>query len=457
MSLTIDSAFFDGNSARSRSLSRSAATILTVASSHPLERRHPSPPHLRMVEEYDRNHQPASSIEWPRPEGTSSRASSVESSGGSSLSAPIESPASSTSSSPIRRASSPGVFNRLAKKEPNGFVRDDSVDSLQDSTEASEPGHAAAGDREDEFFPPDLDDRPQHRKQQFLLTKRFVRSLLKRRLPAEDQLDEVYRFLMIQEKAIVSTPLWNIDKLLMGQLVGELRSYLFRKLFKHVLSFTKAEDEALSRRIERMHWLSLRNLEIPEDCFNEDLWLAAKHEFESIPLVSTPTEKLVCILNCCKILVCMLEESGSMAGADDFLPLLVYLIAKINVSNLQSIIYFIEDYTDAETMDGENECFFTHLKSAVSFLMSADARCLNMDPHEFDRLMVDPSLKSSAGSWRSIRNLLSIDRSPNAKKKSLKNSIDSDASLRPSSRSSSRESLSASPAVFEASGGSLGR
>lgn len=37
--------------------------------------------------------------------------------------------------------------------------------------------------------------------------------------------------------------------------------------------------------------------------------------------VITPEEKLVCILNCCKILVTILQSGGSEGSADDFLPL----------------------------------------------------------------------------------------------------------------------------------------
>ncbi len=72
----------------------------------------------------------------------------------------------------------------------------------------------------------------------------------------------------------------------------------------------------------------------------------------------TPSDKLTCILNCCKVIICMyllrsadhtisitsffiyavlLTSSGdSQAGADDFLPHLIYVLIKANPLHLAS-------------------------------------------------------------------------------------------------------------------------
>jgi hypothetical protein len=47
----------------------------------------------------------------------------------------------------------------------------------------------------------------------------------------------------------------------------------------------------------------------------------------------TPKEKLICILNCCKILIYLLQDAGTDAGADDFLP--QYVIFKVKKSKYQ--------------------------------------------------------------------------------------------------------------------------
>ena len=64
---------------------------------------------------------------------------------------------------------------------------------------------------------------------------------------------------------------------------------------------------------------------------------------------------MVCVLNCCKIIysTCatavwgaavtdcdadVLNQSGDISGADDFLPILIYVVIKANPAQLQSNI-----------------------------------------------------------------------------------------------------------------------
>ncbi len=92
-------------------------------------------------------------------------------------------------------------------------------------------------------------------------------------------------------------------------------------------------DEALSRRIEQLQWLAPQHLDIPPEQINHELWDAAKAELANINSFNTPREKLICvsfflpyhsscsnILNCCKILIYLLQDAGTHASADDFLP-----------------------------------------------------------------------------------------------------------------------------------------
>lgn len=75
----------------------------------------------------------------------------------------------------------------------------------------------------------------------------------------------------------------------------------------------------------------------------------------------TPSDKLTCILNCCKVIICtafsfyeallfiiffflttvLLTSGDSQAGADDFLPHLIYVLMKANPKNLASNMEYV--------------------------------------------------------------------------------------------------------------------
>lgn len=81
-------------------------------------------------------------------------------------------------------------------------------------------------------------------------------------------------------------------------------------------------------------------------------------EINQIDTFQTPSDKLTCILNCCKVIICMfvsqsyfeilmihvvlLTSSGdSQAGADDFLPHLIYILIKANPPHLASNMEYV--------------------------------------------------------------------------------------------------------------------
>lgn len=54
-----------------------------------------------------------------------------------------------------------------------------------------------------------------------------------------------------------------------------------------------------------------------------------------------PRDKLICILNCCKVIFGLIKHVEGDAGADKFLPILIYVVIRANpprlVSNVQQV------------------------------------------------------------------------------------------------------------------------
>lgn len=59
----------------------------------------------------------------------------------------------------------------------------------------------------------------------------------------------------------------------------------------------------------------------------------AEKELQKVNAFKAPREKLLCILNCCRVINNLLlnaamSENHILAGADDFLPVLIYVTIK---------------------------------------------------------------------------------------------------------------------------------
>ena len=77
----------------------------------------------------------------------------------------------------------------------------------------------------------------------------------------------------------------------------------------------------------------------------------------------TPRDKLIAIINTCKIISNMVYNSKTKdkqpTGADEFLPILIYLILKAQPKKTNTFIQFIVDYRSSKRLKGLEEYYFT--------------------------------------------------------------------------------------------------
>lgn len=73
-----------------------------------------------------------------------------------------------------------------------------------------------------------------------------------------------------------------------------------------------------------------------------------RQEILKINNYKAPRDKLICILNCCKVIFGLIKHVEGDAGADKFLPILIYVIIRANpprlVSNVQLVTMGIRPY-----------------------------------------------------------------------------------------------------------------
>ncbi|XWS15070.1 hypothetical protein CRYUN_Cryun35bG0062600 [Craigia yunnanensis] len=207
----------------------------------------------------------------------------------------------------------------------------------------------------------------------------------------------VQAFFANMEAAFRAHPLWagcseeELDS------AGEgLEKYVMTKLFTRVFASLPDDvkhDEQLSEKMALIQqFVRPENLDIKPTFQNETSWLLAQKELQKINMYKAPRDKLVCILNCCKVINNLLLNASIASnenppGADEFLPVLIYVTIKANPPQLHSNLLYIQRYRRQSRLVSEAAYFFTNMLSAESFISSIDAKALSMEETEFEKNM----------------------------------------------------------------------
>ncbi|KAG8633027.1 vacuolar protein sorting-associated protein 9A isoform X2 [Manihot esculenta] len=175
-----------------------------------------------------------------------------------------------------------------------------------------------------------------------------------------------------------------------------LEKYVMTKLFTRVFASLPDDvkvDEQLSEKMSLIQqFIRPENLDIKPTFQNETSWLLAQKELQKINMYKAPRDKLVCILNCCKVINNLLLNASIASnenppGADEFLPVLIYVTLKANPPQLHSNLLYIQRYRRQSRLVGEAAYFFTNMLSTESFISNIDARSLSMEESEFEKNM----------------------------------------------------------------------
>lgn len=173
-----------------------------------------------------------------------------------------------------------------------------------------------------------------------------------------------------------------------------LEKYIMIKLYDLTFGISaedKERDALLSAKMGALAFVKPSNLEIPPSQWDEGAWAVAQKELQRVNQYKAPGDKIICIMNCCRVLNNLLEaasKSSAPPGADDFFPLLVYTILRANPPRLESNLQFIHRFRKADQLVSETSYFLTTFVSAASFLETLDATSLvGVDPAHFLRSM----------------------------------------------------------------------
>uniref|UniRef100_A0A1A7Y0K1 Ras and Rab interactor 2 n=1 Tax=Iconisemion striatum TaxID=60296 RepID=A0A1A7Y0K1_9TELE len=94
-----------------------------------------------------------------------------------------------------------------------------------------------------------------------------------------------------------------------------------------------------------------------------------KQKFQTLCKLYNPEKKVVALLRVCKLIYKVMEESsGRLYGADEFLPMLTYVLAQCDMPQLDSEIVYTMELLDPSLLTGEGGYYLTSAYGAMSII-----------------------------------------------------------------------------------------
>ncbi|KAI3972905.1 hypothetical protein MKX01_019563 [Papaver californicum] len=227
--------------------------------------------------------------------------------------------------------------------------------------------------------------------------KSFIVSFSNNASDPERDSAAVQEFLANMEGAFRAHSLWAGCSEEELESAGEgLEKYVMTKLFPRVFASLEEDVKFDEQLFEKMaliqQFIRPESLDIKPAFQNETSWLLAEKELQKINMYKAPRDKLVCILNCCKVINNLLHNASIASnenppGADEFLPVLIFVTIKANPPQLHSNLLYIQRYRSQSPLVSEAAYFFTNMLSAESFISNIDANAISMDEAEFENNM----------------------------------------------------------------------
>ncbi|XP_072346140.1 ras and Rab interactor 2 [Scyliorhinus torazame] len=188
----------------------------------------------------------------------------------------------------------------------------------------------------------------------------------------------------------------SIEKALQKCILKPLRDHIYSRL----LAF-RTRDGSLKKLRDNQPVLQTQSLAelsvtagVPDAVGLEKI----QQKFNAMHASYSPWKKVTQLLKACKLIYeAMSGTSGKPYGADDFLPVLTYVLASSNLTNLYLDVEYMMELLDQSQLQGEGGYYLTTMFGALYHIS-------NFQPRYITRQMSDEA-KSSLHQWRRRRTL----------------------------------------------------
>ncbi|KAJ7043737.1 hypothetical protein C8F04DRAFT_1028802 [Mycena alexandri] len=231
--------------------------------------------------------------------------------------------------------------------------------------------------------------------------KSFLSNFAKRTFTVSDQIKIINDFLNFIVKPMRESEIWKnasdaefdnalegMEKLVMNQLYQfTFTPQVVQAVPRRIITADDLErDRVLTQRIALFGWIEESHLDIPVGEGSNGFLMFAQQELLKVNHYKAPRDKLICILNCCKVIFGLIRHLKKEEGADSFVPILIYVVLKANPDHLLSNVEFINRFRNPAKLQSEAGYYLSSLMGAVSFIETMDHTSLsNITQEEFEK------------------------------------------------------------------------
>ncbi|AMD21512.1 HER234Wp [Eremothecium sinecaudum] len=193
-------------------------------------------------------------------------------------------------------------------------------------------------------------------------------------------------------KSLDATRLANAKEGIEKLVMGKLYTKCFSPCLKNEAGKLDQEhqqdldqDDQLRKKILEYKFIEPSHMEIASELSPKlDTFVKmSAGELEKINNYKAPRDKIVCVLNSCKVIFAFLKHSKlDVSGADIFLPLLIYTLIKSDVQALVSNVKYIERFRLPDFLQGESAYYLSSVQGAINYILEMDKTSLNINDVE---------------------------------------------------------------------------
>ncbi|CCE78784.1 Piso0_000813 [Millerozyma farinosa CBS 7064] len=210
----------------------------------------------------------------------------------------------------------------------------------------------------------------------------------------------------MNEKFTLYEPFASMDDVDLENSREGLEKLIMNRLYEHCFSPGAAKqfvgdipdeikddlrkDSEFYLKLEQFSWVNGAHLDVNISDINRSngnfnfIDYAIK-ELNKINNYRAPRDKIICILNSCKIIFNFLKLNNQETNADAFMPLLILVTMKAKIPHLISNMNYIENYRGEEWLShGETSYYLSSLQGAIGFISNLGFDDLTIDRSEYD-------------------------------------------------------------------------
>lgn len=160
-----------------------------------------------------------------------------------------------------------------------------------------------------------------------------------------------------------------------------------------------------------LSFLTPEALDIKPELFNEPMLSLAGDELRKINSFKTPADKIECVIKCVTIIFRSLSlarvkqeavetnkdrSNPQLAGADDFLPLFIWVVLRCNIPALITNCEYIQLYLNPARLMSKSGYCLINLRSAIEFVNYLDPTSINIDVDFFQQQLAEAEKRLAA-------------------------------------------------------------